>query len=553
MKETIQFGRLEKNDAGQHPDADQLNAFMEQALPAHEREVMLAHLAVCTECRATVAMALPDTKEVTPVIEEPRRRPPRFAGWGLAWLAGATLAAVVFAVYLRHEAGLRNQKNAAEQVAVARAPEEMGRPKTVPKEKSLEEVKKSAENGAGEGSSRDVEARAKGKAGTTASSQALDRPAQPRGFAAQQGQLRQAPMLADKRREGMMRPVSPAVAAGDVKTQIPPAPTTETEQAIVAGAATENSAAPIAGQLGVVDGAAGGIAGNALKKAEVAAALRAALPSGLPVLSMATKGRQVLAIDARNGVFLSTDGGANWRVVPVRWAGRAVKADLVSYGGGGTAAAGGGMTSFASTSRVVEPLQSVNAQKQAAPASAAVAPVPRQMQTAGAAALPPAQAQSASPTTNTGAKLKGTVTDLSGAAVQGATVTVTDTKGQTSRATVTDRDGGYLLDGLAPGTYDMKTQAQGFAAQTASAVPVKEAQPNVQNVALTVGAASQTVTVDASQSAAVETDSMMLSPAAARRAKTKPAAVNLVPLVFEIMTDNGDHWTSADGMNWQRE
>ena len=37
MSEALQFG--------QHPDADQISAFVEQALPAHEREQMLGHMA----------------------------------------------------------------------------------------------------------------------------------------------------------------------------------------------------------------------------------------------------------------------------------------------------------------------------------------------------------------------------------------------------------------------------------------------------------------------------------------------------------------------------
>ena len=43
-----------------HPDADQIGAFVEQALPEHEREQMLDHLAVCAECRAIVALSLPE-------------------------------------------------------------------------------------------------------------------------------------------------------------------------------------------------------------------------------------------------------------------------------------------------------------------------------------------------------------------------------------------------------------------------------------------------------------------------------------------------------------
>ena len=44
---------------GQHPDADQLTAFVEHALPPHEREQTLAHLATCEHCRAVVALSLP--------------------------------------------------------------------------------------------------------------------------------------------------------------------------------------------------------------------------------------------------------------------------------------------------------------------------------------------------------------------------------------------------------------------------------------------------------------------------------------------------------------
>jgi hypothetical protein len=43
-----------------HPDGDQISAFVEHALPGHEREQMLEHLAVCAECRAIVALSLPE-------------------------------------------------------------------------------------------------------------------------------------------------------------------------------------------------------------------------------------------------------------------------------------------------------------------------------------------------------------------------------------------------------------------------------------------------------------------------------------------------------------
>lgn len=95
--------------SGLHPDADQLCAFVEQALPADERERTLAHLAVCPECRAVVALALP------PLADEPAKplsEPARsswFSGWNLAWTTAAALAAtIVFTVYLYRAATGRN-------------------------------------------------------------------------------------------------------------------------------------------------------------------------------------------------------------------------------------------------------------------------------------------------------------------------------------------------------------------------------------------------------------------------------------------------------------
>jgi hypothetical protein len=45
-----------------HPEADALAAFAEQALPAAERENVLAHLSLCADCRDVVLLALPATE-----------------------------------------------------------------------------------------------------------------------------------------------------------------------------------------------------------------------------------------------------------------------------------------------------------------------------------------------------------------------------------------------------------------------------------------------------------------------------------------------------------
>jgi len=90
-----------------HPDADLLTAFAEQALTAAEREGVLAHLALCDDCREVVSLALPAADLVpTPIAIEteasrattsrtPAPRRPIFAWPSLRWAALA--AAVVVA------------------------------------------------------------------------------------------------------------------------------------------------------------------------------------------------------------------------------------------------------------------------------------------------------------------------------------------------------------------------------------------------------------------------------------------------------------------------
>ncbi len=79
--------------SGQHPDADQLSAFIEHALPAHEQEETLAHLAICPHCRSIVALSMP---AADPLPQEAARRP-WFSGWMVVWPASAALAALLLA------------------------------------------------------------------------------------------------------------------------------------------------------------------------------------------------------------------------------------------------------------------------------------------------------------------------------------------------------------------------------------------------------------------------------------------------------------------------
>lgn len=86
-----------------HPDADQLTAFAEHALPPHEQQQTLAHLAACSDCRQIVFLAQ-QAVEAEAIEPEPAKvRKPWFSGWNLVWPAMLAVAGIVaFSLYLRN-------------------------------------------------------------------------------------------------------------------------------------------------------------------------------------------------------------------------------------------------------------------------------------------------------------------------------------------------------------------------------------------------------------------------------------------------------------------
>jgi hypothetical protein len=61
-------------------------------------------------------------------------------------------------------------------------------------------------------------------------------------------------------------------------------------------------------------------------------------------------------------------------------------------------------------------------------------------------------------------QIRGVVTDSSGGVVPNAKITITDVNTNASNSTVTDLRGYYIFNGVRPGTYDVKAEAQGFQA-----------------------------------------------------------------------------------------
>ena len=106
--------------------------------------------------------------------------------------------------------------------------------------------------------------------------------------------------------------------------------------------------------------------------------------------------------------------------------------------------------------------------------------------------------------------IHGVITDESGAVLPGVTVTL---KGRTvagSPSVVTNESGVYRFINLAPGSYDLSAELQGFATSEQKGVVVALAATTELNVMLKVSAQSETVTVSA-QSPVVDVSTNQVS------------------------------------------
>jgi hypothetical protein len=95
-------------------------------------------------------------------------------------------------------------------------------------------------------------------------------------------------------------------------------------------------------------------------------------------------------------------------------------------------------------------------------------------------------------------RIRGLVTDPSGAVIAGATVTVTNDATGISKTIVTHTDGTFeVLQLPAPSTYSVKASMQGFKTYEARAIPLGVEESYVLNIQMEVGTLSQRVEVQA--------------------------------------------------------
>jgi len=91
--------------------------------------------------------------------------------------------------------------------------------------------------------------------------------------------------------------------------------------------------------------------------------------------------------------------------------------------------------------------------------------------------------------------IRGIVTDPSGAVLVGAQVTVTNTSTGATRTVTTGTDGGYVVEPLQVGVYNVKVSMKGFASATAAKVETLVGATSTQNFSLKTGTETQTVEV----------------------------------------------------------
>ena len=315
----------------------------------------------------------------------------------------------------------------------------------------------------------------------------------------------------------------------------PPQPSTVIAGDAFAAAATAAPAPPAASRAGVAatspqaaTGAAVSIAPdsnasttnlviNGRNIATLSTSLPAAalLPSHLPAISTAVNGHLVLAIDTKNTLFYSEDEGKHWTTIPAQWRGRAVRVNLAG--------------------------------------STATAPQNAIVRTTTFSFVLDQRSRCCLPCTHDWPPpVTGTIIDASGAIVPNASIAITTPSTKATRTVTSDTSGHYRADNLIPGNYQFEATAPGFQKQQL-AVNVAASLQNQANITLAVGSVSETVTVEAAQAMPLATtQSDVVSRALKKTAPKAPAKLAAAPL-FEITTDNGDHWTSSDGKTWTKK
>jgi Carboxypeptidase regulatory-like domain len=107
--------------------------------------------------------------------------------------------------------------------------------------------------------------------------------------------------------------------------------------------------------------------------------------------------------------------------------------------------------------------------------------------------------------------IQGVVTDSSGAVIPGATLTLTNPATGEKQVRTSDNSGVYNFNALAAAPFQLEVEKDGFQKKVIDNLKLIPEQPNAVNVTLEVGAAAQTVTVNAEQAPLLQTETASVS------------------------------------------
>ena len=105
------------------------------------------------------------------------------------------------------------------------------------------------------------------------------------------------------------------------------------------------------------------------------------------------------------------------------------------------------------------------------------------------------------------AGIQGTVVDANGGLVPAASITLTSVETTVGRTAKTTADGVFTISGLAPGKYTLTVEKTGFSKKSLTDLQISAEQVQSLTVQLDVGQTTESVTVDASAAALIDTES----------------------------------------------
>ena len=156
----------------------------------------------------------------------------------------------------------------------------------------------------------------------------------------------------------------------------------------------------------------------------------------------------------------------------------------------------------------------------------------------------------------------GTVEDPTGAAVSTALIKVTNTDTAASRTTHADGSGNYVVNNLPPGHYRVHVDAEGFKSTEIQLLVLSARQQLRADVSVQPGSVSEQVTVDASSTGAIETETASIAasldtadvrslPANYRASSSGTSPLNLIQTLPGVQTDTAPNNGTGGGFSIQ--